>query len=132
MERDRRPFRENKKKIQNKETIGRVWLLEILAEEEEDCIISFIIDAKDKKKPLSTSSVINYADTIKYEYTKKSIKTKLRWCYRFIKRYGFSIHRISQVGQAIPENMKDIKTSFIKEVIKLKRNLIYFTMNPLY
>ena len=49
MERDRRPFRENKKKIQNKETIGRVWLLEILAEEEEDCIISFIIDAKDKK-----------------------------------------------------------------------------------
>ena len=119
MERDRRPFRENKKKIQNKETIGRVWLLEILAEEEEDCIISFIIDAKDKKKPLSTSSVINYADTIKYEKTKKSIKTKLRWCYRFIKRHGFSFSRIYYVGQSIHENMKDIKASFINEIIKL-------------
>ncbi len=89
-------------------------------EKEEECIISFIFDARDKNKPVSTRSVISYADTIKYKFSKKSVKTKLRWCYRFIKRHGFSIRRITHVGQSIPEN---IKNSFINEVIKLKKEL---------
>ena len=92
-------------------------------DEEEECIVNFIIDARDKNKPVSTRSVISFADTIKKEFSKKSVKTKLRWCYRFIKRHGFSIRRITHIGQTSPENMKDIKNTFINEVIKLKKEL---------
>ena len=91
--------------------------------DEEESIVNFIIDAREKNKPVSIISVISFADAIKSEFSKKSVKTKLKWCYRFIRRHGFSICRITHVGQTISENMKDIKNSFINEVIKLKKEL---------
>ena len=39
------------------------------------------------------------------------------------KETWLSIRRITRAGQTIPENMKDIKNSFINEVIKLKKEL---------
>ena len=49
------------------------------------------------------------------------------WCYRFIKRNGFSIHRVSHIEQSIPEDMNTLKDSFVKEVIlkRKKMNIPY-------
>lgn len=45
------------------------------------------------------------------------------WCYRFIRRHGFSICRISHKGQTIPESFDKLQNSFIEEVIMKKKNL---------
>ena len=49
------------------------------------------------------------------------------WCYQFIKRNGFSIRRVSHIGQSIPEYMNTLKDSFVKEVIlkRKKMNIPY-------
>ena len=49
------------------------------------------------------------------------------WCYRFIKRNGFSIRRVSHFGQSIPEDKNTLKDSFVKEVIlkRKKMNISY-------
>ena len=43
------------------------------------------------------------------------------WCYRFIKRNGISIRRISHIGQIPPANINKYKASFIEEVINKRR-----------
>lgn len=45
------------------------------------------------------------------------------WCYRFIRRHGFSIRRIGHKGQTIPESFDKLQNSFIEEVIMKKKNL---------
>ena len=35
------------------------------------------------------------------------------WNYRFLKRHGFSIRRVSHIGQTIPENMNNLIDNFI-------------------
>ena len=52
---------------------------------------------------------------------------KLRWAYRFLKRKGLSIRRISHHRQFIPREHSDIKTKFIKKVVeeRKKLNIVY-------
>ena len=64
-----------------------------------------------------------YAGKINSQFAENKVKTKLMWCYRFIKRHWFSIRRVSHIGQTIPENMNKIKVSFSDDVIKMKKKL---------
>ena len=48
--------------------------------------------------------------------------------YRFIRRHGFSIRRISHKGQTIPESFDKLKNSFIEEVIMKKKIYIFHMM----
>lgn len=45
------------------------------------------------------------------------------WCYSFLKRQGFSIRRVSHIGQTIPENMNKLKASFSDNVIQMKKKI---------
>jgi hypothetical protein len=56
-------------------------------------------------------------------HLKKKTNTKLRWAYRFLKRNGFSIRRITHLGQIIPTDNNDIKTKFIADIIKARKDL---------
>ena len=47
----------------------------------------------------------------------------MRWVYRFIKRYGLSVRRISHIGQMIPEDKNFKKMNFIYEVIQKRKEL---------
>ena len=49
------------------------------------------------------------------------------WCYRFIKRNGFSIRRVSHIGQTKSEDMNTLKDSFYKRsnIKKEKMNIPY-------
>ena len=79
------------------------------SEEEELKIYNWIIECRESGKPLSTKSVISYASKIKEDFFNKTLNTKLQWTYRFLKRYGFSIRRVSHKGQSIPEGKDNIK-----------------------
>ena len=80
-----------------------------------------------KKKTIGTKSEIWYAGKINPKFEEKSLKAKIIWCYRFIKKEGFSIRRVSHIGQYIPEDMNTLKDSFVKEIIlKMKKMNIPF------
>lgn len=83
------------------------------SEEEELKIYNWIIECRESGKPLSTKSVISYASKIKEDFFNKTLNTKLQWTYRFLKRYGFSIRRVSHKGQSIPEGKDNIKKNLL-------------------
>ena len=56
-------------------------------------------------------------------YLKKKNSWKIQWAYRFLKRYDFSIRRISHIGKFIPREQNDIKSKFIEEFIKQRKTL---------
>lgn len=92
-------------------------------EEEEFQIVKWIADNRDKYIPISTKSLISYAGDINVKFKEKPVQRKLTWACRFLKRRGFSIRRISHVGQTLPKEKNDIKSHFIAELIKLRKNL---------
>ena len=98
-----------------------------MTESQENDICNFIKENREKKKATGTKSVICNAGKINPKFEEKSLKTKLMWCYQFIKRNGFSIRRVSHIGQSIPEYMNTLKDSFVKEVIlkRKKMNIPY-------
>ena len=51
------------------------------------------------------------------------MNTKLQWTYRFLKRYGFSIRRISHKGQSLTESKDFIKKKFIEDIISKRKEL---------
>jgi len=91
--------------------------------EEELIIKNWIVSCRKNYAPVSTKSLICYAGNIKEKFKDKDLNLKLQWAYRFLKRYGFSIRRISHIGQFIPREQNDIKTNFIEEIIKARKEL---------
>ena len=91
--------------------------------EEESKIYNWIIECRNGLKPVSTKSVISFAGNIKNEFYNKTMNTKLQWTYRFLKRYGFSIRRITHKGQSLPENKDSIKKIFIEDIISKRKEL---------
>ena len=69
MERDWRLIKRNQKKDTKYRNNRKGKVIRNFTEEEEECIINFIIDARDKNKPEITRSVISYVDTIKYDFS---------------------------------------------------------------
>ena len=70
----------------------------IFTEEEELIIKNWIVSCRKNYAPASTKSLICYAGNIKDKFKDKDLNLKLQWAYRFLKRYGFSIRRISHIG----------------------------------
>ena len=90
--------------------------------EEESKIYNWIIECRNGLKPVSTKSVISFAGNIKNEFYNKTMNTKLQWTYRFLKRYGFSIRRITHKGQSLPENKDSIKKNLLKILFQKGKN----------
>ena len=90
---------------------------------QENDICKFITNARKNNLAVSTKSVICYASKINMEFANKNTLTKLKWCYRFLKRMGFSIRRVSHCGQKIPSNMLNLKEEFLNQVITNKKKL---------
>lgn len=111
----------NKDKLFRKNRSG--FIFRNFSSTEEEDIFKFIKNARENYKAVSTKSVIAFTCTLKEEFAKKSPLTQLKWCYRFIKRYGLSIRRVTHVGQTIPSNMQDQKTMFFNNVILNKKEL---------
>ena len=95
-------------------------------DEQEENICNFIKEAREKHKAISTKTIVCYASQINANFSKNTNFAKLNWCYHFLKHHGFSIHRVSHIGQNIPSNMQDMKQTFINEVI-MKKKTIYST-----
>ena len=53
------------------------------------------------------------------------INTQLQQAYRFLLSYGFSIRRISHIGQALPDQKEIIKQKYVKYILK-KERIEYF------
>ena len=64
--------------------------------------------------------LVCYVGNTNATFKEKSFKVKLRWVYRFLKRHGFSLSRISHHGQFIQKFHTEIK--FITELIEKRKN----------
>lgn len=95
----------------------------IFSEEEELKIKLWIIECRKQLCPISTKSLVAYASKMKEDFNIKHINVKLRWAYRFLKRYGFSIRRITHLGQFIPRLHSEIKKKFIENIISARKKL---------
>ena len=73
-----------------------------LSEDDEAMIKNWIIDCRKHFAPVSTKNLVCYAGNLNTEFKDKCLKVKLRWAYRYLKRNGFSIRRVSHQGQLIP------------------------------
>ena len=47
----------------------------------------------------------------------------MEWCYKFLKRTGFSIRKPTNVGQALKENTFELFDRFIFNVIKFRKDM---------
>ena len=92
-------------------------------EEEEYLIKNWIIDCRKKYAPVSTKSLVCYAGSLNEDFKAKNLKVKLRWAYRYLKRNGFSIRRISHQGQFIPREHSVIKKKFINDIINRRKEI---------
>ena len=51
------------------------------------------------------------------------MKSKVAWVYRFLKRNGYSIRKVTHKGQNIPENSELLKEEFLSEVAEKRKNI---------
>lgn len=65
-------------------------------------ICEWINNLRINKKTVSAKSVILKAYEIKKEFANKTMQSKVAWVYRFLKRNGYSIRRVTHKGQIIP------------------------------
>ena len=81
--------------IKNKETRFRcnrtTGLKTFFSEDEEIILKNWIISCRKKFAPVSSKSLVCYAGNLNSAFKEKSLKVKLRWSYRFLRRHGFSI-----------------------------------------
>ena len=92
-------------------------------EEDEALIIIWIIECRKKYAPVSTKSLVCYAGSLNENFKAKNLKVKLRWAYRYLKRNGFSIRRISHQGQFIPREHSEIKKKFLIDIINRRKEI---------
>ena len=90
---------------------------------EEMQICEWINNLRNNKKTVSAKSVILKACEIKKEFANKTMKSKVAWVYRFLKRNGYSIRKVTHKGQNIPENSELLKKEFLSEVAEKRKNL---------
>ncbi len=67
--------------------------------------------------------MIFYTCSLNQIFSNKSLTTQLKWVYRYIKRRGIAIRKISHIDQTIPDNKNIIAGKFIDEVIKKRKEL---------
>jgi predicted transcriptional regulator len=79
---------------------------------EEMQICNWINNLRNNKKTVSAKSVILKASELKEVFANKSIKAKVSLVYRFLKRIGYSIRRVTHKGQITPENAEILKKNF--------------------
>lgn len=94
-----------------------------LSKEEEEKIMSWIIEKRENKKAISTKSLLAYACSLNKNLALKNFNTQLKWVYLFIKRKGLSIRRISHIGQTLPESKETIFNIFRNEIIKKRKQM---------
>ena len=88
-----------------------------MPEEEENAVVSWIRENRDKNKTISTKSLLAYACSINNTLGLKNLNAKQKWVYRFIKRYGMSIRRITHMGQKLPDNNIAFLNKFKENII---------------
>ena len=98
-------------------------LIKDFSDEEEEKIFIWIKEKRDNKYPVSAKSILAFASSLNNSFSYKKLDAQMRWVYRFIKRYGLSIRRISHIGQIIPEDKNLKKMNFIYEVIQKRKEL---------
>ena len=113
-------IRNNKIRYRLGKTTG---IIKNFTDTEEEDIIKWLTERRNRNLPVSTKSLIGYASSINTKFANKSISAKIKWAYRFIKRNGFAIRRISHIGQKIPEDKNEKIKKFISEIIQTRKEL---------
>ena len=86
-------------------------------------MVDWLSEKRKNNIAVSTKGLISYACSLNQKFSDKSLITQLKLVYRFIKRRGITIRRISHIGQTIPDNKNIIAIKFIDEVIKKRKEL---------
>ena len=92
-------IRNNTKRYRIGKTTG---IIKNFSDSEEEDIIKWLTERRNRSLPVSTKSLISYASSINNVFVNKNLSTKIKWAYILIKQNGFAIRRISYIGQKIP------------------------------
>ena len=76
-------------------------LITLLIEEE---LIKFIIEYRYQQISINSQEMIIKAKSLTNALDGKSYSSLMEWCYKLIKRAGFSIRKPTHVDQALKEN----------------------------
>jgi transposase len=90
---------------------------------EEMQLCEWINNLRNNKISVSTKSLILKACELKESFANKNIESKVAWVYRFLKRNGYSIRRVTHKGQNIPENVELLKKEFLNQVAEKRKEL---------
>ena len=85
-------------------------------------MIDWLSEKRKNNIAVSKKNLVSYACSLNQKFSNKSLTTQLKLVYRFIKRRGITIMRISHIGQTIPVNKNIIAIKFIDETIKKGKN----------
>ena len=66
----------------------------MLSEEEEKQVIDWVKENRNNNRPINTKSLLVYVCSVNKNMELKKHNSQIKWVYRFIKRYGFSIRSI--------------------------------------
>ena len=50
----------------------------------------------------------------------------MNWCYRFLKLIGYSIRKVTHIGQELKENSKDLTFKFFTCIYSNRKELYIF------
>ena len=86
----------------------------------EEELIKFIIEFRHQQIVLNSHEIIIKAKSLTNTLDGKSYSSLMEWCYKFLKRAGFSFRKSIHDDQALKENIFELFDRFIFNVIKFK------------
>ena len=75
-----------------------------ITKELEEELIKFILECRHQRIALISHKIITKAQSLNNSLDGKSYKDLMQWCYKFLKRAGFSIRKPTHIGQDLKEN----------------------------
>lgn len=90
----------------------------------ENQLIEFIIRNRKMDNPVTSWELIHHLLQLEPSFQQKTMHALQMWSYKFMKRNNFTFRQARSIGQSIPNNLGDLITGFLKEIINIRNNNI--------
>ena len=92
----------------------------------EEQLIKFILECRHQQIALNSHEIITKAQSLTDALEGKSYKSLMNWCYKFLKRAGFSIRKPTHIGQPLKEDSNALFDRFIFNIITFRKEMEIF------
>ena len=75
---------------------------------------------------INTHELVCEAIKLMPELLDKSYHALMNWCYRFLKRIGYSIKKVTHQAQELKNNSKEMTSNFFNYIYNIRKDLLIF------